>query len=49
MLAALSVDPEDIDYNILVEGKHVPKDAESFDTGGYTGDWGQEGRLAWLH
>ena len=27
----------------------ITDSGQSYDTGGYTGDWGPEGRLAWLH
>ena len=39
-----------LDFEILKNGTAVnPRDYITFDTGGYTGDWGPEGRLAVLH
>lgn len=49
MLQALSIDPDSITvkYDIAKAAKN--QDIDSYDTGGYTGNWGNSGKLAMLH
>ncbi len=51
MLEALSIDPSDLEitYNVAKKMDSDAKKPDSFDTGGYTGNWGSSGRLAMLH
>ena len=51
MLEALSIDPSDLEitYNVAKKMDSDAKKPDSFDTGGYTGNWGGSGRLAMLH
>lgn len=51
MLEALSIDPSDLEvtYNVAKKMDSDAKEPDSFDSGGYTGNWGSFGRLAMLH
>ena len=50
MLKAMSIDPDEFrvsyDFSKVAKSK---SDNSSFDTGGYTGNWGPDGRIAVLH
>jgi hypothetical protein len=48
MLKALSIDADSITVKYDIANAAGAK-AEQFDTGGYTGDWGSDGRLAVVH
>jgi hypothetical protein len=43
------VDGELVGYEYLRDVEDIIKQVKSFDSGGYTGDWGPEGKLAMLH
>lgn len=51
MLKAMSIDPEEfrISYDFSKIDKNKSSSASSMDTGGYTGNWGPDGRIAVLH
>lgn len=49
MLAAMSIDPDSITIKYDIANSAKDQKASSFDTGGYTGEWGTAGKLAVLH
>lgn len=49
MLQALSIDPDSITVKYDIAKAAKDQDIDSYDTGGYTGNWGNSGKLAMLH
>ena len=49
MLQALSIDPDSITVKYDIAKAAKDQDIDSYDTGGYTGNWGSSGKLAMLH
>lgn len=49
MIANLSIGPDDITIKYDITNSAKDQKAKSFDTGGYTGEWGTAGKLAVLH
>lgn len=49
MLSALSIDPDSITVKYDIAKAAKDQDIDSYDTGGYTGNWGSSGKLAMLH